>query len=159
MRRGGGGGGGAQEVAIQAGLGDWYSGLTLRADSELEVAHVVGRDVCGHRDGLADGVAPDDDSPVVVPTGFPSPRLPLIPGITADATSALVAVPLATKAPAVGLMVVVVRRRGEAEAPGGGAGGRLHEAAMGGGELDQGRHPHDQQHLGRLLRTCQLAAC
>ena len=70
---------------------------------------------------------------IILATSLPSSWLRLIKGIPTNATTSPVALPLPSKPPAVGLVVVVVGRLGgETVAPGRDPGGWVDEPAVGG---------------------------
>ena len=88
-------------------LGDSGPGVVLRTQSELEVPHVVGRDVHTDLHRLARPVPPHDGPGGEPPTALPLPRPPLVPGVSTHSAPAAVLVLVPVVPSAVGLCQIV----------------------------------------------------
>ena len=120
----------------------------MRTQAELEVALVVGGHVHRHLDDLAGAVGPHDDALAVGAAPLTRTGLGEVPGVSTLTTPSPVLAPLPPEPPAVGLVVVVVRRSTEPKPPGRGASWGLYQPAVGqdkvhGGEEEQVEQRHD----------------
>ena len=130
-----------QEVSVQAGLGGRHERVVLGTEPELEVSHVVGRQLYPHLDALVLLVDPGDHTPPKLPPSLIISRLLLVPRVPTHPALTTVSLPLTGEAPAVALVVVVVGRVVEAVPPHGGPGGGLYQPAVGpggGGRVEEG---------------------
>lgn len=98
-----------EEVLVQTPLRGHLCRVVVWADSELEKAHVVGRQLYPHLDGLTTDVPPDKNALPIHATSFIVARLFTVPRVSADSAFATVGSPLSGEATAIQLMVVVVR--------------------------------------------------
>lgn len=105
--------------------------LHVRADAQLIEARMIGCKLDAGRHGGSDRVPPHGDALPEASAELVRTGCLLIPRVTADAAVSAVLAPLPREAAAVQLVIVVVVRGGEAVTPGGGARGRLDEAAVG----------------------------
>jgi len=90
-----------EEVLVQTPLRGHLCRVVVWADPELEVAHVVGRQLHPHLDGLTTDVPPDKNALPIHPTSFIVTRLFTIPRVSADSAFATVGSPLSGEATAI----------------------------------------------------------
>lgn len=119
-----------QRVPVEALLGGLVVLVVVRTQKQLEPAHVVRGQLDFHVNLLPGKVPPRDDPPAVLSARFVGLRIPQVVSVPADTALALVLFPLDGVTTAEQLVVVVVDRVGEAEAPHGVPGRWFHQAAM-----------------------------
>uniref|UniRef100_A0A8W7Q0J2 Uncharacterized protein n=1 Tax=Anopheles coluzzii TaxID=1518534 RepID=A0A8W7Q0J2_ANOCL len=141
-----------ERVAIEAVLRRLRPRVVVRAEVQLEPAHMVGGQLDLDLQLLAGHVPARHDALAVLAAGLVRPGRPQMVRVAAHATVALVLLPLDRVPAAEQLVVVVVDRVREAEAPHRIAGGRFHQPAVGVRRPRPDRHQQQQQqqqHRGR----------